>query len=78
MEAGLTEWADVTQVAREVAADARSRHRRAAPGPAMASLNRIAARRILEELVENASRSPPTTAGHDPRLDLNDGSPRSA
>ena len=25
----------------------------AAPGPAMASLNRIAARRIIEELVEN-------------------------
>ena len=54
VEAGLTEWADVTQVAREVAA----MHDRvivdAAPGPAMASLNRIAARRIVEELVENA------------------------
>jgi signal transduction histidine kinase len=54
VEAGLTEWADVTQVAREVA----EVHDRvlvdAPPGPAMASLNRTAARRILEELVENA------------------------
>ncbi len=54
VEAGLTEWADVTQVAREVA----TVHDRvtvdAPPGPAMASLNRTAARRILEELVENA------------------------
>ena len=47
-------WADVTQVAREVA----ELHERvevdAPPGPAMASLNRTAAKRILEELVENA------------------------
>jgi signal transduction histidine kinase len=54
VEAGLTEWADVTQVAREVA----EQHERvdvvAPPGPAMASMNRTAARRILEELVENA------------------------
>ena len=54
VEAGLTEWADVTQVAREVA----ELHERvevdAPPGPAMASLNRTAAKRILEELVENA------------------------
>ena len=63
VEAGLTEWADVTQVAREVAA----MHDRvivdAAPGPAMASLNRIAARRIVEELVENglAFSAPSTT-----------------
>ncbi len=54
VEAGLTEWADVTQVAYEVA-DAHERVRvDAMPGPAMASLNRTAARRILEELVENA------------------------
>ena len=63
VEAGLTEWADVTQVAREVAA----MHDRvmvdAAPGPVMASLNRIAARRIVEELVENglAFSAPSTT-----------------
>jgi len=54
VEAGLTEWANVTQVAEEVAS-AYDRVRVEAPEvPAMASLNRIAARRILEELVENA------------------------
>ena len=67
VEAGLTEWADVTQVAREVAA----MHDRvtvdAPAGPAMASLNRIAARRIVEELVENAlAFSPASTLGHGP------------
>jgi DNA-binding NarL/FixJ family response regulator/anti-sigma regulatory factor (Ser/Thr protein kinase) len=54
VEAGMTEWADVVEVARAVAAD----HERVivdAPiTPLMASLNRQAARRILEELVENA------------------------
>ena len=54
VEAGLTEWADVVQVAREVA-DGRERVRVVAPdGPAMASLNRTAAHRVIEELVENA------------------------
>jgi two-component system, NarL family, response regulator LiaR len=54
VEAGMTEWADVVEVARAVAAD----HERvivdAPVAPLMASLNRQAARRILEELVENA------------------------
>jgi DNA-binding NarL/FixJ family response regulator len=60
VEAGLTEWADVTQVAREVAALHDRVTVEAPPGPAMASLNRTAARRIVEELVENAlSFSPP-------------------
>lgn len=54
VEAGLTEWADVTQVAREVAAMHDRVQVEAPPGPAMASLNRTAARRIIEELVENA------------------------
>jgi signal transduction histidine kinase len=54
VEAGLTEWADVTQVAREVAEVFPRVVVDAAPGPAMATLNRTAARRILEELVENA------------------------
>jgi signal transduction histidine kinase len=54
VEAGLTEWADVTQVAREVAQTFPRVVVEAAPGPAMATLNRTAARRILEELVENA------------------------
>jgi DNA-binding NarL/FixJ family response regulator/anti-sigma regulatory factor (Ser/Thr protein kinase) len=54
VEAGLTEWADVTEVAREVALAHDRVAVEAPPGPAMASLNRTAARRILEELVENA------------------------
>jgi signal transduction histidine kinase len=54
VEAGLTEWADVTQVAREVAETHERVEVDAPPGPAMASLNRTAAKRILEELVENA------------------------
>jgi signal transduction histidine kinase len=61
VEAGLTEWADVTQVAREVAAGHERTQVEAPPGPAMASLNRTAAARILEELVGNAlafSREP--------------------
>jgi signal transduction histidine kinase len=54
VEAGLTEWADVTQVAHEVAAVHPRVRVDAMPGPAMATLNRTAARRILEEMVENA------------------------
>ena len=54
VEAGLTEWADVTQVAEEVAESDRRIVVRSAGIPAMASLNRMAASRILEELVENA------------------------
>jgi DNA-binding NarL/FixJ family response regulator len=54
VEAGLTEWADVTQVAREVAALHDRVNVEAPPGPAMATMNRMAARRIVEELVENA------------------------
>jgi signal transduction histidine kinase len=62
VEAGLTEWADVTQVAREVASGF-ERVRVEAPNiPAMASLNRTAARRVLEELVENALAFSPTDA----------------
>jgi signal transduction histidine kinase len=54
VESGLTEWADVTSVAREVAM-AYDHIRIDAPrSPAMACLNRVAARRILEELMDNA------------------------
>ena len=54
VESGLTEWADVTAVAREVAM-AYDHVRIDAPrGASMASLNRVAARRILEELMDNA------------------------
>jgi signal transduction histidine kinase len=62
VEAGLTEWADVTQVAREVAEVFPRVVVDAAPGPAMATLNRTAARRILEELVENALAFSPSDA----------------
>jgi DNA-binding NarL/FixJ family response regulator/anti-sigma regulatory factor (Ser/Thr protein kinase) len=60
VEAGLTEWADVVQVAREVAESHERVVVEAPEGPAMASLNRTAAHRIIEELVENGlSFSPP-------------------
>ena len=54
VEAGLTEWADVNEVAKEVASANVRLIVEAAGAPAMASLNRLAACRILEELVENA------------------------
>ncbi len=54
VEAGLTEWANVTDLAREVA-DREPRVEVDAPaGPVMTTLNRTAGLRILEELVENA------------------------
>jgi signal transduction histidine kinase len=53
VEAGLTEYTDVTDIATEVAATS-SRVTVEAPGrPVLATLNRVAAIRILEELVEN-------------------------
>jgi signal transduction histidine kinase len=54
VEAGLTEWADVNDLAAEVAAALPRVQADRSPGPAMATLNRTAALRILEELVENA------------------------
>jgi signal transduction histidine kinase len=76
VEAGLTEWADVTQVAHEVAAN----HDRvvvdSSPGPAMASLNRTAAARILEELVENALAFSPDDQPVKIRVSLDEGSPQ--
>jgi signal transduction histidine kinase len=62
VEAGLTEWADVNEVAREVGEfDPRVRVE-ADDAPLMATLNRTAARRILEELVENALSLSPADA----------------
>ncbi len=60
LEAGLTEWINVNELAEEVA----SHHPRIAVespvGPVMTALNRTAGIRILEELVENAlAFSPP-------------------
>jgi len=54
IEAGLTEWLNVTSLANEVAArDPRIRIE-APQAPAMTTLNRTAGLRILEELVDNA------------------------
>jgi signal transduction histidine kinase len=54
VEAGLTEYTDVAQLASELTALS-SRVRVETPGrPILATLNRVAARRILEELVENS------------------------
>ena len=53
VEAGLTEYTDVAQVASELK-DLSPRVRVETPArPVLATLNRVAARRILEELVEN-------------------------
>jgi signal transduction histidine kinase len=53
VEAGLTEYTDVNEVAAEVA-ESSPRIRLETPDrPCLATLNRVAARRILEELVEN-------------------------
>jgi DNA-binding NarL/FixJ family response regulator len=75
VEAGLTEWADVTQVAREVAALHERVTVEAPPGPAMASLNRTAARRIVEELVENALSFSPPEEGVAIRISMNGTTP---
>jgi signal transduction histidine kinase len=54
VEAGLTEWANLSDIARDVAAG-HPRARVVAPdAPVMATLNRTAGAQILEELVSNA------------------------
>ena len=60
--AGLTERADVTEVAQEVAATDERIVVEAPPAPVLAQINRGAARRILEELVENALAFSPIEA----------------
>lgn len=75
VEAGLMEWADVSEVAEEVS-EGRGRVRVEAPeAPVMASLNRMAACRILDELIENAlafsSEDRPVVA----RVTIEDGAP---
>jgi signal transduction histidine kinase len=76
VEAGLTEWADVNETAREVAEAFPRVEVEAAPVPAMANLNRAAARRILEELAGNAlafsSNDTPVTI----QVKVVDGSPQ--
>ena len=75
VEAGLTEWADVTDVAREVAGSNERIRVEAPAAPAMASLNRLAACRILEELVENAIAFSPEDRPVLVRVDIEEGSP---
>jgi signal transduction histidine kinase len=53
VEAGLTEYTDVIDVAKEVASISPRVHVETPGRPMLATLNRVAARRILEELVEN-------------------------
>ncbi|HYJ62052.1 MAG TPA: response regulator [Actinomycetota bacterium] len=63
LEAGLTEWADVTALAHEIAQTDGRLIVEGSGRPVMATLNRTAALRILSELVENAlAFSPPGEA----------------
>ncbi|HET9248375.1 MAG TPA: response regulator [Actinomycetota bacterium] len=72
VEAGLTEYADVIDVADEVARIS-PRVRVESPGrPMLATLNRVAAARILEELVENGLEF---SGEHDPVVIRVTGSP---
>jgi signal transduction histidine kinase len=60
IEAGLTEWVNVTDLAVEAASSDPRLRVEADPVPAMTTLNRTAGLRILEELVDNAlAFSPP-------------------
>jgi signal transduction histidine kinase len=60
IEAGLTEWLNVTDLAREVASSDPRIRVEADAVPAMTTLNRTAGLQILEELVDNAlAFSPP-------------------
>jgi signal transduction histidine kinase len=54
VEAGLTEYTDVIDVAREIASLSSRVQIETPERPMLATLNRVAALRILEELVENA------------------------
>jgi signal transduction histidine kinase len=54
VEAGLTEWADVAAIARDVAAIDERIDVIAPPDPVMTTLNRTAGAQILRELVDNA------------------------
>jgi two-component system, NarL family, response regulator LiaR len=60
IEVGLTEWLNITDLAREVATCDERVRIEAPTAPAMTTLNRTAGLRILEELVDNAlAFSPP-------------------
>ena len=75
IEAGLTEWANVTELAKEVGTrDPRIRVE-APLAPVMTALNRTAGIRILEELVENALAFSPDTTQVVIRVSNDDGDP---
>lgn len=54
VEAGLTEWANLSDIARDVAAEHPRVRVEAPDAPVMATLNRTAGAQILQELVTNA------------------------
>jgi DNA-binding NarL/FixJ family response regulator/anti-sigma regulatory factor (Ser/Thr protein kinase) len=54
IEVGLTEWLNISDLARDVASRDARVHVQAPTAPVMTTLNRTAGRRILEELVDNA------------------------
>jgi signal transduction histidine kinase len=62
VEAGLTEYTDVIDVAREIASLSPRVRVETPERPMLATLNRVAALRILEELVENALSLSPADA----------------
>jgi DNA-binding NarL/FixJ family response regulator len=62
LEAGLTEWVNVTELTREVAGRDPRIGVEAPAAPVMTALNRTAGIRILEELVENALAFSPATS----------------
>ncbi len=73
LEAGLTEWADVSELAHEIA-QTDPRIRVDGDGhPVMATLNRTAGLRILSELVENALAFSPADADVIVRVGQTDG-----
>ena len=73
IEVGLTEWLNITDLARQVAT-CDDRVRIEAPsGPAMTTLNRTAGLRILEELVDNALAFSPPEAAVTIRVRTDDG-----
>ncbi len=75
VEVGLTEWANVNEIARTVAAKDPRIHVEAPAGPVMTTLNRTAGARILEELVENALAFSPPDTRVEIAVSLHDGRP---
>jgi signal transduction histidine kinase len=75
VEVGLTEWANVSEIARAVAEGHPRIHVQTPAGPVMTTLNRTAGARILEELVENALAFSPEGAEVEVVVSVRDGKP---